>query len=140
MRLEDSKYADLILEKIEYDFGNIYFLEDILVSEINQGVVFNWECAEKVIIDAQRLFGNEYTPHFISNRIHKYYTVYQDWIHFFNNRYFVKSFSVISIHSYEMMNLVFERMFYKRKIHVANSLNEAFQNIYTLQKLESNNK
>ncbi|WBL21668.1 hypothetical protein [Zunongwangia sp. HRR-M8] len=140
MNFEDSKYADLVLEKIEYEFGSIYFLEDILVSEINEGVIFNWKYGEKVVKDARHLFGDDYTPHYISNRIYKYYTVSKDWIYFFKNRYFIKSFSVIAFHSHEMMNLVFERMFYKRKIYIVNSIDEAFDNIYELKKLESDNK
>ncbi|MCL6220147.1 hypothetical protein [Zunongwangia pacifica] len=133
MRLSDSKYVDQVIEIIDYDFGIFYFLEDIVVSEIHEGITFDWECAEKVIIDAKRILGEDCRPHYISNRINKYYTVSQDWLKFFNNLYFLKSFSVITPHPSGMMNLIFERMFYRRKIYQVSSLHEAFQRIRELQ-------
>lgn len=133
MKLADSKYADQIIESIDYDFGVFYFLDDIIVSEMHEGVTFNWKCAEQVIADAKRILGVDCRPHYISNRINEYYTVSQDWLKFFNNRYFLKSFSVITPHPSGMMNLIFERMFYRRKIFQVTSLHDAFEHIEKIQ-------
>ena len=138
MRLSDSKYIDQVIEIIDYDFGIYYFLDDIIVSEMHEGITFNWACAEKVIADAKRILGEDCHPHYISNRIHQYYTVSHDWLKFFNNRYFLKSFSVITSHPSGMMNLIFERMFYRRKIFQFSSLHEAFQHIKELQQEKTN--
>ncbi len=83
--------------------------------------------------DAKRILGEDCRPHYISNRINEYYTVSQDWLKFFNNRYFLKSFSVITPHPSGMMNLIFERMFYRRKIFQVTSLHDAFEHIEKIQ-------
>lgn len=81
--LEKSPYNHLILHKLEMSFGNIYLLEDAVVSELDEGVI---GCAEYVyqVLDKALEY---YEKHnvikkrvLIANRTQKYSVQPVEWI------------------------------------------------------------
>lgn len=76
--------------------GIFYFFKDFIVSEINEGVNFNWRPAQEVI----KLAANHYTVYTmvasISKRLYSYSLASQDWLTFFEGRYSLSAFAVVS--------------------------------------------
>ena len=58
MRFEDSKFFKLIpSKKIEFPFGNFYISDQILISELNEGIHFDWDKILQVIDVVYDYFG-----------------------------------------------------------------------------------
>ncbi len=121
-----------IIEKViaihQLEFGEFYFFDDFVVSEIYDEVLFNWEKAKIVIDIAENIYGKGCQPHYISNRIHHYAIVPNDWLTFFKKRYLIKSYIIVTDAKNSIMNLHFERLFFKKiRIEKVTNLDEALQ-------------
>ncbi len=57
MTIIDSTLADSILDVHITDQGNFYFLDGLVISEINEGITYSWEEAKKVIQAVQKFYG-----------------------------------------------------------------------------------
>ena len=49
MKIADSNLADQIKDIYISDHGNFYFMDGIIISELNEGITYTWEEAKKVI-------------------------------------------------------------------------------------------
>lgn len=114
-----------IREAREYQFGKFYFFDGLVISEINQGVTFNWSMAQKVIKDAQLLFGKDLPISYISNRINQYHIVPADWAKFFNNRHQLDLYCVVGSCQKSFASLVLEKVFFITPIKKFQDLEEA---------------
>ncbi|NHF60306.1 hypothetical protein FK220_013210 [Flavobacteriaceae bacterium TP-CH-4] len=114
-----------IKEVWEFEFGVFYYFDGLVISEIKEGVVFDWEMAEKAVKVAHQVFGEDQPIAYISNRINKYYVVPTDWIKFYKNRHQLSFYSVVGSTQGSFASLVLERMFFKNSIRQFNDLEEA---------------
>ena len=96
--------------------GVFYFCTDYIISEIKEGITFNWETAQQVIELAYAHYGREAKISYISNRINSYSLVPQYWLKFFSARHTLLSFAVVTYTKAGLMNVVLEKMFFKSKI------------------------
>ncbi|WNH09662.1 hypothetical protein [Thalassobellus suaedae] len=120
---ETSLYSE-ILKEFNYPFGNISIFDGFVVSEINRGVVFNWDNHGKLITEDISCFlgtnGNDIV--YVSNRIHSYSLVASDWLKFFKHSYLLKSYLVVSNDKIKILNSMVESLFFNDKIKRFNSL------------------
>ncbi|WNH11666.1 hypothetical protein [Thalassobellus suaedae] len=120
---ETSLYSE-ILKEFNYPFGNIFIFDGFVVSEINRGVVFNWDNHGKLITEDISCFlgtnGNDIV--YVSNRIHSYSLVASDWLKFFKHSYLLKSYLVVSNDKIKILNSMVESLFFNDKIKRFNSL------------------
>ncbi len=73
MHFEDSKYYKKIKSyKLELPFGNFYLTEKLVIGELNEGVHFDWEKGETLILEAIDFYGKQAKLVFVSNRINNY--------------------------------------------------------------------
>lgn len=126
----------LIIESnLDYDLedvyilqsGSFYFFKDFIVSEINEGINFNWETAQEVITLAENHYGVDNKIAYISNRHYSYSLVPQDWLKFFKARNSISAFAVVSYNEREKSNILIERLFFKSKIRKFFNLGEAIE-------------
>ncbi|MCL6274361.1 hypothetical protein M3P19_10090 [Muricauda sp. 2012CJ35-5] len=124
-----------IREIREYEFGVFYFFDGLVISEIKEDVVFNWNMAQKTIDAAYEIIGREKPIAYISNRINNYSVVPTDWLKFFTNRHQLELYSVVAYSKSGLASLILERMFFKNNIRQFSDLESAIK--WSLTKLES---
>lgn len=113
MKVKDHHIYTQLIEEHQLEFGDFYFFDNLVISEIHEEVLFNWEKAKIVIDIAERIYGKGCQPYYISNRIYKYSIIPKDWIRFFNNRYTIKAYLIVTYNSStSIMNLMFEKLFF----------------------------
>jgi hypothetical protein len=79
MKLEDSAYIKDCFVKFSEPFGDCYIFEKFIVSEISEGVHFDWEKAQIIISRVYEYFGTTHVDlSYISNRINSYSLTAQD--------------------------------------------------------------
>lgn len=68
MKFENSSFNNEIIHTCKNKIGVFHFCKNVIVSEINEGIHFDYELAKKYIINAKSFFGNKPIG-YISNRI-----------------------------------------------------------------------
>lgn len=107
------------------EFGTFYFFENFIISEINKEVLFNWELAETVINLAYEHYGENPNIAYVSNRIHNYSLVPQDWLKFFSARHVLKGMAVVTYTKESAVNVVLEKLFFSSRLKKFTNLVEA---------------
>jgi len=133
-RVKRIPFFKNIKEIREYQFGTFYFFDGIVISEMNEGVTFEWNMAKKAIEAAQDIFGEDMPIAYISNRINNYHIVPTDWSKFYANRNQLSFYSVVGQTKGSFASLVMERMFFKNSIKQFTDLEEAIT--WSLSKIE----
>jgi len=123
MRVSDSNLISEVEDVYILDSGIFYFCTNYIISEIKEGITFDWQTAVQVIDLAYAHYGQDAKISYISNRIHSYSLVPQDWLKFFSARHTLLSFAVVTYTKAGLMNVVLEKMFFKSKI-------KRFENLY----------
>ncbi len=82
MRIEESIYANTYQKKIEMPYGNFYFFEKFVVSEINEGEHFDWEKVQQIMNISFLHYPENFKIAYISNRVNSYSMEPQTWIKF----------------------------------------------------------
>lgn len=57
---------------LQMPFGTYFFFEKFIVSEINEGVHFEWNMAEKLALEVFKYYGKDAKLGFISNRVNRH--------------------------------------------------------------------
>ncbi|MFD0835526.1 hypothetical protein ACFQ0I_07130 [Mariniflexile aquimaris] len=122
-----------VLKELNYPFGNVFIFDGYIISEINRGIIFNWEDHAKTIVEDVFCYlgTNGEDLIYISHRINSYSVVPYDWIHFFKSNYQLKGYFIVSEHKVRILNSVFESLFFNNKIKRFNDLHTAINSIKT---------
>jgi hypothetical protein len=132
--VKDTAFFKNIREIRECEFGVFYFFDGLVISEIKEGVVFNWSMAKKIIDIAYEIIGRDKPIAYISNRINPYSVVPTDWLKFYRNRHQLKYYSIVSYDKGGLSSIVLERLFFKEKIRQFEDLESAIA--WSLSKIE----
>lgn len=113
----DSRFYPEVIKEFNYEFGNIFVFNQFVVTEINEGVNFEYRHGLVIKDDIFILFNetNGKSLNFISNRINSYSVMASDWIKFFKEGYLLNSYIVVSDKS-RFSNLAIEKLFFKHTI------------------------
>ena len=133
-KVREITFFKNIKEIREYQFGTFYFFEGLVISEVNEGVTFGYDMAQKAIDAAQEIFGEDMPIAYISNRVNTYHVVPTDWAKFYSNRNQLSFYSVVGNTKGSFASLVMERMFFKNSIKQFTDLEEAIN--WSLSKIE----
>ena len=140
MLVSESNLNNVLEDVYILNSGTYYFFEDFIISEIREGLLFNWEMAQELINLAEKHYGKNNKVAYISNRVYSYSLVPQDWLKFFKARNSISAFAVVSYSKYERSDILLERLFFKSKIKKFFDLTEAViwareqQKKYTIKK------
>lgn len=127
MTIIDSTLADSILDIHITDQGNFYFLEGIVISEINEGITYTWEEAEKVIKTVHAFYGPKISVCYISNRINNYSVKPSDWLKFYRNNNTLNGYAVVTKSEKSWFNALMEKVFSKAEVERFEDLYEAIE-------------
>ncbi|HAI16800.1 MULTISPECIES: hypothetical protein [Xanthomarina] len=134
MTFENSKHFNLLpSSKIEFSFGTFFFLEKIIISELNEGIHFDWGKIEQVISAIGEHYGDQFEVGFISNRINSYSIEPQLWIDFYKEYNFIVASAVVAYNKFNYKNATLEKHFSKTSIKRCQTLNEAIEWILSLK-------
>lgn len=113
-----------VLKELNYPYADIYIFKDYVISEIKEGISFNWDQHAKHIIKDVVAFldtdGRDLI--YISNRVYSYSVMAQDWVKFFKKSYSLKGYYVVSDRKTSILGLMIENLFFKNKIKKFDSL------------------
>lgn len=107
------------------EIGTFYFFEKFIISEFNDGVIVDWKSVQDIIEIAEGYYGTDAKVFYISNRVHSYSIVPQDWSKFFKMRNSILSLAIVSYGTMQKTHLLIEKLFFKNKIKKFNDLYEA---------------
>lgn len=134
-RVVDISHFKHIREIREYHFGKFYFFDGLVIGELNEGITFNWEMAQRAVNAAHEVFGANLPIAYISNRINNYYVVPADWSKFFANRHKLMFYSVVGDTKGSFASLVMEKVFFRNTIKKFDDLEKAVE--WSLNRIQS---
>ncbi|SFI94018.1 STAS/SEC14 domain-containing protein [Olleya namhaensis] len=123
MKIVDSTLADQIKDVYISDYGNFYFLDDVIISELDEGITYTWEEAKKVIEAAKAFYGPTINVSYVSNRINKYSVKPSDWLKFYRGNNRLNAYAVVTKSENSWFNALMEKLFSNVEI-------ERFDNLY----------
>lgn len=126
-RVKDLHFFKTIREIREYEFGVFYFFNGLVISEMNEGEIFDWSVTQKIIGVANEVLGKDKPFAYISNRINIYSVVPTDWLKFYKHHNQLEFYSVVTYNQSGLASLVLERMFYQNKIRQFCNLEDAIK-------------
>lgn len=136
MKFEASKfYKELKPFKLELPFGKYYFFDNFLISEIAEGIHFDWNKAEKLIAEIIKFYGKNVQVGFISNRINHYSVDPQNWVKLEKKYTFLTASAIVIYNNSNFMNASIEKQFAKKSIKRCRSLAEAIDWMINLKEL-----
>nr|WP_299343888.1 hypothetical protein [Allomuricauda sp.] len=133
-RVKEIDFFKNIREIREYEFGVFYFFDNLVISEINEGVLFGWEMATKAVEAAYEIIGRDNAIAYISNRVNSYSVVPTDWRKFYFNRHQLDFYSVVGNTQGSFASLILERMFFRNNIRQFSDLETAIK--WSLSKID----
>lgn len=126
--IKDSVFYSEVLKELNYPFGDYYFFDGFIVSEIKEGVDFSWDNAKTIIDEAADYYntsGNDIV--YISNRIFKYKIQPVHWLRFSMYAFSLKAYAVVTTNEIAIRNAEFESTFIHSKFQIFNDIFEAIQ-------------
>ena len=133
MKFENSEFSKLIHYKIEMPFGNFYLLEKFFISEIHEGVHFDWEMIKTAMAEIVEFYGKNAKVGYISNRVNSYSMNPQTWNKVQKKYNLIFAGAIVSYNNITFMNASIEKQFSKTSIKSCLSLEEAIQWIKSLK-------
>jgi len=127
MKVEDSKYINLEHEEITLPFGNFYFFENFIVSELHEGIHFNWKRVKILSDIMQNHYGEDPKLIYLSNRVNSYSIEPQSWLKFENKYPMFVATGIIAYDNRGGLSVVLERLFSKERIKRFRRLKDAIE-------------
>lgn len=125
--IKDTDLYHDVLQELNYDFADVYVFENFVVSEIKEDVIFNYDNhAKQMTADVTAILDTDGSDLvYVSNRIHSYSVMPQDWIKFFTNQYSLKGYCVVSDKKSSMLGFMVENLFFNNKMKRFSCIYEA---------------
>jgi len=128
MTFESYSYSKTLnYTKLEMPFGTYYLCENFFISELNEGVHFDWKKAELVIQKLIKFYANDSKIGFISNRINHYSVSPSNWTKIEEKYYFIVVNAIVIYNNLNFMNASIEKQFTSKGIKRCMSLQEAIK-------------
>ncbi len=137
MKFKDSKYFKLKHYQIERPFGYFYLLENFFISELNEGIHFDWEMIKSVMDEVIIFYGLDSQIGYISNRTNSYSIDPQTWNKVDKEYGVIVAGAIVTYNTMTFMNATLEKQFYKKSIKRCLSLEEAIEWISNLKELKN---
>ena len=134
MRVEDSVFANTYQKKVEMPFGNFYFFEKFVISEIHEGEHFDWEKVQQIMKITFHYYKENFKIAYISNRVNSYSMEPQTWIKFKKNDLdFIVAAAIIIYDEISLEIATLEKSFTTNSIKRCFSIEEAVNWVHGLR-------
>ncbi|WP_445957167.1 hypothetical protein [Yeosuana sp.] len=136
MKFEDSIYhKDLKHYKLAMPFGDFYLCDKFIVSEINEGIHFNWEMIKSIMAKVIKFYGEGVKLGYISNRVNSYSADPQSWDKLDKEFGVIIASAIVSYNNIVFMNATLEKRFCQKSIKRCLFLDEAVYWISNIKEL-----
>tara|TARA_R110002049_G_C9129630_1_gene558928 strand:- start:277 stop:702 length:426 start_codon:yes stop_codon:yes gene_type:complete len=136
MKFSESTYFNPLRHHLlEMPFGTFYFCEKFFVSELNEGVHFDWCMIENVMDELIKYYGKDAKLGYIPNRINSYSVNPHYWDKADKIYNMIVASAIVSYSTITMMNATIEKHFFSKSIKRCTSLTEAVDWILNLKEL-----
>ncbi|WP_308992830.1 hypothetical protein QLS71_015790 [Mariniflexile litorale] len=125
MTFEESNYSKLSHYKLVKPFGTFYFLETFIISELNDGVHFDWEMIKDAMSELINFYGNDIKLVYISNRVNSYSMNPQTWITVAQDYDIIVANAIVTYNKMAYMNAKLEKKYTNMNINHFLTLDEA---------------
>ncbi|WP_452227794.1 MULTISPECIES: hypothetical protein [unclassified Lacinutrix] len=125
MRITDTNLKELIEDTHVFEHGVYYFFKDFIVSEVNEGVDYNWGITQGVVTLAKNYYGKDAPICLISNRINQYSINPLGWHNFFKTGRKLNGLAVVTYTKNARANVAIEMLFFNSKLERFHSIFEA---------------
>lgn len=137
MKFEDCPYSQkLKYKKFDLSFGDIYFLENFIITEIKSGIHLDWGKVEELISLIFEYYGDNPKIGFMSNRVNSYSTEPESWIKLEKKYDIVVASAIISYNQIGFINANIEKKFSKKSIKRCKDLDSAIDWILNLKEFK----
>lgn len=137
MKFENSEYAKLKYSKIERPFGVFYLLDTFFISELNEGIHFEWEMIKDVMHDVVNYYGKYAKLGYVSNRVNSYSINPNHWNKVDKEYNIIVASAIVIYNDMTLMNATLEKRFFNKSLKRCNKLSEAIEWMYGLEELKS---
>ena len=116
-----------LIKKHVLDIGTVYFYENFLITEINEGIVMNFENVKPLLLLGKQYYGTQTPFIYISNRINSY--SFEPTSHFKTVPIFpnIKGYGVVIYDQLSKEIAILEKNFLNIPTNIFYSLEEAIQ-------------
>lgn len=137
MKFEESHYfKSLKPHKLEMPFGNFYLCEKFFISELNEGIHFDWQKIEDVVAELIKFYGKDAKLGYIPNRINSYSVNPHYWDKVDKTFNIIVASAIVVYSTMTLMNADLEKRFFKKSIKRCTSLTEAIEWMYGLEEFK----
>lgn len=136
MLFEESELSKLTHYKVEMPFGNFYLFEKFFISEIHEGVHFDWEMIQTAMVEVVEFYGKNARVGYISNRVYSYSMNPHSWMKVQKNYDLIFAGAIVVYNNFTFMNASIEKKFSDISIKRCLSLDEAVDWILNLKELK----
>ncbi|MBP0902295.1 hypothetical protein ACFSKN_17410 [Mariniflexile gromovii] len=137
MRFENSEFFKLKHYKLEMPFGNFYFFETFFISEINEGIHFDWKMIQEAMDYVVAFYGADAKLGYISNRVNSYSMTPQTWNKVQKKYNIIVAGAIVAYNKMNYLNASLEKRIAKTTIKRCLSLSEAIEWIQNLKELDN---
>lgn len=138
MKFENSIYFNqLSNKKLVFSFGRLFLFDNFIISELNEGIHFDWEKIQEVSAELISHYGYNISIAYISNRINPYSIDPHLWTNFNREFGFIIASAVVVYDDISYMNATLEKQFTGKSLKRCSSLEEAIHWIQNLDEFKS---
>ncbi|SFD49138.1 hypothetical protein SAMN04489722_110144 [Algibacter lectus] len=123
-------------KEIELPFGTYYFCNNIVISELNEGVHFDWDKCSMMINKILEFYGEDCKIGFISNRINNYSVDPNNWVRAHSEYNFMIASAIIIYQNSSYKVATLEKYFSQKKLKRCLSLEEGITWLQKFKKLK----
>lgn len=129
MKIIKSKLSDLILEYHAIGLGQFYFLKNIVVAEIHEGVHVDYNSSKEFISLVSDFYGTEKPFGYICNRINNFSISPLDFPKFNRSLPNLTIFGIVHNNHFDRMNYEIEKRFCNKPYKSFSDLYLAFNQV-----------
>ncbi len=137
MKFENSIYFKQLDHKaLILSFGKFYLLGNFIISEIHEGVHFDWDKIQELAAELINHYGYNISIGYISNRINSYSIDLHLWTNFNKEFGFIVASAIVVHNDLSYMNATLEKQFSGKSLKRCSSLDEAINWIQNLDEFK----
>ncbi|TDU40224.1 hypothetical protein BXY82_2270 [Gelidibacter sediminis] len=139
MRFEKSIFFDLVPHfKIEFSFGDFFLCKNFVISELHEGIHFDWDKILEVIEAIGTYYGEDFEIAYISNRVESYSIDPHLWHRFHKEFNFIIASATVVYNDFGYINASIEKQFANISLKRCGSLVEALNWVKHLKEFNQN--
>lgn len=135
MKFEHSRYFNsLKYPKLKILYGELFFFDEFVVIEINEGVHLDFKKMLKIMSPIIDFYGADAKIYYISNRINSYSSTPQEWVDIIKENDLIIAGAIVFYTPSSLMNAEIENYICPKEVKGFRSLEKAIdwvQNIET---------